>query len=190
MTRLYIACFTVLNEVLKYTPHSAAHTVDSINENTAISVNYVINDIQQVAGQHDAWAPSNPFRKKYHILGPRIILGQLPVDTARLQSFGYQSGANTAPSPPYTVTSRPPVHWSSLMPHPLPPIHLPACMHWSLPIPWRPPPTMTPHPPSSCSTLDVLEGHTQRARTCRSLFAHPLLVCLPSACPLACLPTV
>ena len=55
-----------------------AHTVDSINENTAIAVIYVINDIQQVAGQHDAWAPSNPFRKKYNILGPRIILGQLP----------------------------------------------------------------------------------------------------------------
>ena len=39
-----------------------AHTVDSINENTAIAVKYVINDIQQVAGQHDTWAPSNLFR--------------------------------------------------------------------------------------------------------------------------------
>ena len=41
---------------------TSAHTVDSINENTAIAVKYVINDIQQVAGQHDAWAPSNLFR--------------------------------------------------------------------------------------------------------------------------------
>ena len=138
-----------------------AHTVDSINENTAIAVIYVINDIQQVAGQHDAWAPSNPFRKKYNILGPRIILGQLLGAASTRHQQQLQLGFHLWLDTILVLTPTAAV--------PYPPTHTPACTPAHPSITSCPPAPVLIHRPHTLPSL-TLHCHT-----------HPSL--LPSLTP-------